>query len=154
MKPRYDMIQCYVVRRAYDGGHEFMQLRRAPGDFMGGTWQTIYGRIEGGETAWQAALRELHEEAGLKPLEFFQIDSVNTFYLAHDDCIWHVPGFCAIVASDAEVELNEEHDAFRWLARDPYTKLPMWPGERRAVAEICQEILDGGPNRPFLKIDL
>ena len=93
VKVRYDMVQCHVVRRAYAGGHEFLQLRRAAGDFMGGTWQNIYGGIREGETAWQAAIRELHEETGLKPLEFYQLDTVNTFYLATDDCDLELPGF-------------------------------------------------------------
>ena len=78
MEARYDRIQCYVIRLGGEG-HEFLQLRRTAGDFMGGTWQSIYGGILAGETAWQAAARELKEETGLVPLEFYQLDTVNTF---------------------------------------------------------------------------
>ena len=153
MNVRYDKIQCHVVRRAYSGGHEFLQLRRAAGDFMGGTWQNIYGGIREGETAWQAAIRELREETGLKPLEFYQLDTVNTFYLAADDSVWHCPGFCAVVASEAAITLNEEHDAFRWLTREQYLTHLLWPGERLACAELYREILDNGPAKPFLRIN-
>ncbi len=152
MKVRYDMVQCYVVREAAGGGHEFLQLRRVPSDFMGGTWQNVYGGIKESETAWQAALRELREETGLTPLEFYQLDTVNSFYLAHDDCIWNCPGFCAIVSPSAEVVLNEEHDAYRWVQRDDYAAGLMWPGERAACAELCREILDNGPAKPYLRI--
>lgn len=152
MKARYDMIQCYVVRNAANSGHEFLQLRRAAGDFMGGTWQSVYGGIKPGETAWQAAIRELREETGLSPLEFYQLDTVNTFYLAHDDCIWHCPGFCAIVDPQSDITLNEEHDASRWLTRDEFLAGLMWPGERLACAELCREILDNGPAKSHLRI--
>ena len=153
MNVRYDKIQCHVVRRAYSGGHELLQLRRAARDFMGGTWQNVYGGIREGETAWQTAIRELHEETGLKPLEFYQLDTVNTFYLAADDSIWNCPGFCAIVPSEAAITLNEEHDAFRWLSREQYAANLIWPGERLACVELYREILDNGPSKPFLRIN-
>lgn len=152
MKVRYDMIQCYVVRPSATGGHDFLQLRRVPTDFMGGTWQSIYGGIIEGETAWQAAVRELREETGLAPLEFYQLDTINSFYLAADDSIWNCPGFCAVVDGQSLPILNEEHDAFRWLARDDFLKQLMWPGERLACAELCREILDGGIAKPYLRL--
>jgi dATP pyrophosphohydrolase len=152
MRPRYDMIQCYVYRHGYGQVAEFLQLHRAPGDFMGGTWQTIYGGIREGEKAWQTALRELEEETGLKPLEFYQLDTVNSFYLHSDDCIWHLPGFVALVNAECDVRLNEEHDAFRWLPREQFLSHLIWPGERAACTELCREILDDGPSKPHLRL--
>src|SRR5687767_11084664 len=82
MNVRYDMVTCYVVRPTEAGVlREFLQLRRAKGEFLAGAWGAIHGRIERGETAWQAALRELREESGLAPLEFYQLDTINQFYL-------------------------------------------------------------------------
>src|SRR5436305_1491279 len=102
MRIRHDMITCYVVRKDGDS-HQFLQLRRIPHDFMGGTWQAISGGIEPEETAWQAALRELNEEAGLMPIEFYRLPVVNTFYIAEHDTLWHTVPFCAIVAPEALV---------------------------------------------------
>lgn len=152
MKVRYDTIQCHVVRQSAGGGHEFLQLRRVPADFMGGTWQSVYGGIKDGETAWQAAARELREETGFTPLEFYQLDTVNTFYLAADDSIWNCPGFCAIVDIQSNLILNDEHDAFRWVAREEFLGQLMWPGERLACAELCREILDNGLAKPYLRL--
>ncbi|HZN69139.1 MAG TPA: NUDIX domain-containing protein [Tepidisphaeraceae bacterium] len=153
MNVRYDMVTCFVVRPSDQGElREFLQLRRAPGEFLEGAWGAVHGRIERGETAWQAALRELREEAGLAPDEFYQLDTINQFYLAADDTVWHVPAFCAVVPRDVEVTLNDEHDAVRWLPRDRFDKDFLWPGERHQVAELAREIFDGGPAKAYLKI--
>lgn len=119
---------------------------------MAGTWQLVSGQIAEGETAPQAVLRELREETGLTPIEFYQLDIVNTFYLAKGDSIWFVPMFCAIVPDDAEVRLNEEHTQFRWLPREAFPDALMWPGELAAFAELEKQILDNGPAKPHLRI--
>src|SRR5688572_2161116 len=109
---RHDMIACHVVRPDEAGtSHEFLQLRRAANDYLGGTWQIVRGRSEPGETAWQAALRELREETSLLPGEFYKLSLLETFYLIPGETIWHVPGFVAVVGRSAEVVLNDEHDA-------------------------------------------
>jgi dATP pyrophosphohydrolase len=152
---RYDMVTCYVVRPVPDGTlRELLQLRRAKGEFLEGAWGAIHGRIEKSETAWQAALRELKEEAGLAPLEFYQLDTINQFYLVAGDCVWHVPGFCAVVGRDAAVTLNEEHDDFRWIDRSDADRHFLWPGERRQLEELAREILEDGPAKAYLRIPL
>lgn len=155
MNVRFDMVSCFVVRPGESANsHEFLQLRRAAHDFMGGAWSTVRGKIERGETAWAAALRELQEEAGIIPSEYYQLDTVDVFYLHGDDTLWHCPGFCAVVGRDATVTLNPEHDAFRWIDRSRATDDFMWPGERLQIAELCREILDNGAAKPYLRIDL
>jgi dATP pyrophosphohydrolase len=155
MKVRYDMVNCHVVRDGErPGTHEFLQLRRAPAESLGGAWAVVRGGIEEGETAWQAALRELFEETGLKPLEFYQLDTIDVFYLVDGDTLWHAPGFCAVVSRDAKVVLNDEHDAIRWVPRDRIDVDFLWPGERNQLAELCREVLDNGPAKPYLRINL
>ena len=155
MQARYDMVACYVVRPGkVEGAHEFLQMRRSPGEYMGGAWGTVRGGVEEGETAWQAALRELREEAGLVPDEFYQLDTVDVFYLAKGDTIWHCPGFCAVVDREALVVLDAEHDAHRWVPRSRIQAEVLWPGERTHLAELFREILDGGPAKQYLQIPL
>jgi dATP pyrophosphohydrolase len=147
-------VSCFVVRSTSSGSHEFLQMLRVRSKYMGGTWQLVTGGIDEGETAWQAALRELREETGLVPIEFYQVDVLNTFYLAKTDTISMSPMFCAIVPCDARITLNDEHTDFRWVPRSEIESRIMWPGERAALKELCCEILDDGPAKPYLKIEI
>jgi len=155
MQVRTDMIVCHVVRPAeHPDRYEFLQLRRSVDDYLGGTWQTVRGRIEAAETACQAALRELREESGLIPAEFYKLSTLESFYLAHEDAIWHVPCFCILIRRDQPVLLNGEHDACRWVEQDKILDAVMWPGERQALDEIFREILGNGLSKPFLRVPL
>jgi 8-oxo-dGTP pyrophosphatase MutT (NUDIX family) len=155
MRVRSDIVVVYVVRpdeRA--AGHEFLQLRRAPGDFMSGTWQTISGRIEGDESAAEAALRELREEAGLRPSEFYRLGVTNSFYMMVDDAIWNCSTWCAIVSRADAIRLDGEHDAWRWIPRSEINTVFMWPTDRLALDHLCRDILDDGLCKPFLRVTL
>lgn len=156
MRVRHDMVACFVARPSETAGsHELLQLRRSPGDFMGGAWSTVRGGIRENETAWAAALRELSEETGIRrPTEFFQLDTVDVFYLHGDDTLWHCPGFCAVIERETEIRLNSEHDAWRWIERARIDRDFLWPGERSQLAELCREILDEGPAKEWLRIRL
>lgn len=136
-----------------DQGHLSDPASRVP-NYMGFTWQLVTGKIKDGEKAYEAALRELLEETGLRPVEYYQVDRVNTFYLALNDSLNHVPMFVAIVDKNAAVRLNPEHTDHRWLDRNVFAGQLMWPGEREAFAEVCREILDDGPAKKHLRIQL
>lgn len=155
---RLDMIACHIVRQAADGGHELLQLRRVPDDYLGGTWQTVRGGIEAGETAVQAALREVREETGLVPVEFYRLGTIETFYIPgrtpERDTVWHCVTFCAVVAPGAAVTLNDENDAHRWIPRDQMLQHTMWASERGVLRDLFHDILDGGAARAYLKLDV
>jgi dATP pyrophosphohydrolase len=155
MKVRYDMITVFVVRPSADGtSHEFLQMRRAANDYMGGTWQLVRGGTNPDENMILAALREMREETGLVPIEFYRLGSVESFYTEMDDTLWHAVAFCAFVDRNAQVRLNEEHEDFRWVGRDEMPQRVMWASERQALTDLCHDILDNGPGKPVLKVDL
>ena len=83
-----------------------------------GAWCQIAGRIEDGEKAWQAALRELREETGIRPEKLYSADICEQFYEAGRDAITVAPVFVAIVDKSATVSLNHEHSAYRWVSFD------------------------------------
>lgn len=161
----------YAFRRS-ERRVEFLMLRRSPSSRLGGTWQCVHGKIEPPERAWQAALRELREETGLTPIGFWQIDFVNTFYVASEDVVMHCPCFAAEIAPDAMVRLSDEHTEFAWapmferrgsgdagdgdgwFAIEASFRRLMWPGQRTAVREIFAEIISRSAAEPHLRIPL
>jgi len=155
MNVRTDHVTVFVARVDARGtSHEFLQLRRAAADYLAGSWQLVRGCIEPGETAVAAALRELGEEAGLVPAEFYSLGSVETFYMWHDDFIWHSICFCAIVNRAAPVVLNDEHDASRWIPRAEFDAALTWSSERRILPDLCRDVLDDGLAKPHLHVKL
>ncbi len=148
-----EIVDVYVFRRR-DPSVDYLLLRRSDVEVLPGTWQAVHGHVRPGETAPQTALRELAEETGLEPLAMHQIDGVNTFYQARDDTVHHCPCFAVEVAGDAEPVLNEEHDAYEWFDYDTAIGRFLWPGQRRALREIKDEIVQRGPAIQYLRIEL
>lgn len=154
MNEKHGMITVFVVRPDSGGrSHEFLQMFRAPSSFHGETWQIVRGKVEEGETFIQAALRELSEETGLVPKEFYRVGSVETFYTTHHDTIWHSVPFLAMIDRDQTVTLNREHTEFRWIPRDQIHRHVMWAGELRLLEDLYRDILDNGIARPHLRIE-
>ena len=148
---RHDHVTVFVARQV-ETTYELLQLRRSTGDFLGGTWQIVRGAAENNETSMQAALRQLREETGLLPLEFYSLGVVESFYIASTDMLYHSPAFLAVVSIDTPITLNNEHDAFRWIAIADADRLCMWPSEKPLLAHSVTQILTNGPSKPFLQL--
>lgn len=153
MTVRHDMITVFVTRQV-EGGWQVLMLRRAPGKYMGGTWAIVRGGMEAGETAVQSALRELREETGQHPMEFYRCGSIEAFYIAETDTLHHGIAFVAILPADVQVTLNDEHDDFRWLPLAEYQAQTMWASERQVFAEAKRDILNAGPGKRYLQVRL
>ena len=137
-------VDVYVLR---DGPGEpaVLVLRRAPsGGRSPGTWEAVHGAIEAGETAVQAALRELREETGLEPARLYNASRVDAFYRHAQDEVALIPVFVAVVARDAAVRVSAEHDAFEWLAPAAALERVTWPRMRRALEDACALLGKGG----------
>lgn len=148
-----NVIDVYAFRRSAMQV-EFLLLKRSEGRRLAGTWQAVHGRIEPGETAVQAALRELEEETGLRPIGFWQLEFVNTFYLAAEDALLMCPCFAAEIDPATEIVLSAEHTDYRWEPSEQALEGYMWPGQRHAVREIMAEIVTPGLAEPHMRIAL
>ena len=156
---RSDVIDVYVFREATGGRRgtsvrrrkaaapvavEFLQMRRAKPP-LAGTWHPVMGHIEPGETAVEAALREMEEEVGLvagrEPCAgVWALEQVHPFYLHAIDCIVLSPRFAARVTREWVPRLNEEHSAYRWVAAAKASEVFMWPGQAACVREIVEHL--------------
>jgi len=137
---------CFVDTYALRGAGEQLEvlvLRRAPHGSRAGSWETVHGTIEAGETPVQASLRELHEETGFAPLRFYNLSRTEAFYQHASDEIALIPVFAAFVPAATAPRLSVEHDRAEWLAPAEAARRFAWPRERRALDDILS-ILGGG----------
>ncbi|MDX1531504.1 MAG: NUDIX domain-containing protein [Rhodothermales bacterium] len=130
---------------------EFLLLRRAPGTPYAAQWRMVGGKIEPGEAAWAAALRELREETGQRPVRAWAVPSVNAFYAWEHDRVNLVPAFAAELAADPT--LDREHDAFEWLAPEAAAARLAWPEQRRLL-RLAADLLRADAVSPELLLPL
>lgn len=140
--------------RGLGAGVEFLLLRRAGNDPTAGLWLPVMGKVEAGETAAAAALREAREETGLSLRELYQIDPVHTFFLARTDTVQMTPVFAAPVSTDAVVSLSVEHSAFRWVAVERIAGEVVWPGQRACVLRVIADVVNESPIKALLRVPL
>ena len=130
-------------------GTKVLLLRRT--GYLAGLWCQVAGGIEQGEKAWQTALRETREETGLEIKQLWSADICEPYYKADKDYITLVPVFVGMVPQEAQVILNDEHDAFRWVSFEEANAILSFPSQRRVLDVVRDEFFDRIPN-PHLKI--
>jgi len=143
---RSNIVAVYVVRPAEDGV-ELLMLQRPDGHRFAGAWQTVGGHVEEkqGETAWQAALRELDEETALNVERWFRLDSPETFYNPENDTILLVPAFAALVLAGAEPTISDEHQAWRCQTAEDAARSVDWAAMRDSILMVGEALADSDP---------
>jgi len=139
---RVCFVDSYALRGAGDR-LEVLVLRRGPHGRCPGSWETVHGTIEPGETPVQASLRELREETGFVPERLYNVSRTEAFYQHKSDEIALIPVFAAFVTAGSTPRLSAEHDRAEWLAPAEAAGRFAWPRERRALEDILS-ILGGG----------
>ena len=142
-----DEVAVFITRR---GGREVLLVHRVPehGDY----WHVVAGGIEPGETAAQAAQREMREETALEaPLrsaigitEYMDGRSGEPAErpTQYDPLVVavHIDCFCVDAADGWEPTLNWEHDGHRWCSPGTVVRTLRWPATADAlgrVLEVC-----------------
>lgn len=139
-KPVKQPISVLVV--LHDGAGNVLLLERADrADF----WQSVTGSLEMGETPFQAALREVAEETGVKlaahELHDWQFHIEYEIYphwrhryadgVTHNTEHW----FAAQIAPDTELVLTE-HTAFEWQPARAAAERVFSPSNRDAILRL------------------
>lgn len=148
-----DLIEAHIFKRTKNG-LKFLLLKRAETEIFPGIWQMVTGKIKKNEKAFETVLREIKEETDLKPVNFWTVPLVNSFYSHSINAICMVPVFAVEIDESAEVIISEEHSDFIWVSRKKAKELLAWPGQRNSVDIICEYISDRKSFLKFVKIDL
>jgi len=131
---------------------EFLLLHRSGLDGSP-FWQGVSGWIEAGEAPHLAALRELREETGLDALELYSVDAVFDLYAWKRGTVEAIVPFAVLVGAEAEPQLSEEHDEWRWESPAEALGLVPYEPQRAALRRIAADILDRPHLAPLYRIE-
>jgi len=145
------VVDCYVFRQT-DDDLSFLLLKRNKDKLYEHLWQGVAGKIEGDETAFEAAIRELKEETSLEPVRMFVADHVSRFYESHQDRINLVPVF-GIEVDSSEVKLSKEHVDYKWV--DIYEALDtlVWRGQKESIQTVYDMVVNNDDRMRWSKVE-
>ena len=112
-----------------DGSPAVLLQHRAPWSHQGGTWALPGGAQDSHETPEQAAVREAHEEAGLRA-EHLQVRAtvVTAEVIGRRGTSWRYTTVIADAHQPLDTIPNRESSELRWVAEDEVADLPLHPG--------------------------
>ena len=136
-------VALFVTRK---NGSEVLIVHRSPE--QGGYWHVVAGGVEPGETAVEAAERELREETGLAAKVAAGVEVTEYVYPLteepadirnlYDPSVAAVEVTCFRVSApdDWEPELDWEHDGHRWCEPGEALTILRWPETARALEKL------------------
>ena len=109
-------VATAFLQRASDG--KILMLRRSQevGSYRG-MWAGVSGHVEQGETPLETALKEIGEETGI-PAESLELLREGGQMKVVDNVsgiTWLVHTFLFLSTHAGEVELDWEHEEYRWI---------------------------------------
>jgi 8-oxo-dGTP pyrophosphatase MutT (NUDIX family) len=136
-------VAVFVTRKS---GSEVLIVHRSPQH--GGYWHVVAGGVEPGETAAEAAERELREETGLVAEVAAGVRVIEYVYplteepadrrRQYDPAVAEVEVTCFRIAApdDWEPKLDWEHDRYRWCEPSEAVTALRWPATAQALREL------------------
>lgn len=149
--PVIRVFDCHVAR-SNEGSLEFLLLKRAPDRIYAGDWRMVGGKIQQGEAAWEACIRELWEETRLTPTRLIALPYLNRFYEWQQDRINDIPVFVALTAGQDPV-LDKEHTEAHWLRPEQAIERLNWPGQVEGLRVAQATLSKATPLLDHLEID-
>ena len=134
-RPRYEVVAALL----FDDQRRILSCRRPNGDAWAGWWEFPGGKINPGEDAPVALLRELEEELRISPEPKEKVAHIDYDY---DDRsvslqIWN----CGSIEPTSITLV--EHDSARWLSRDELLQVKWLPADLPIIEKWSQEGLPG-----------
>lgn len=121
------IMACAIIEHE---GKFFIQ-QRLDDDVWGGLWEFPGGRLKNGESAADAAGRELFEETEMKIIELTPFDTVTHFYTRYRVTLHSF--FCATDCSKPKLHAAQQ---YRWVSLDGLSRYAFPSGHRQLIANL------------------
>ena len=96
-------------------------------------WDLPGGDVDFGEDPRASILREIKEEAGIEVSELTPFDVEA--HINSDNCHWFTVTYKAKAKSE-DVKISWEHDEYKWVSVEEFSKLPSIPKITRFVSKL------------------
>jgi len=138
-----DIVDTYLFRKI-NARTQFLVVRRRSETEADDIWQSIHTKVLAGETALQAARRNVEHTTGIVPVRFFTADYIGQFYDAGSDTIVLAPTLAAQVAAKSKICVSTDFSDYAWCDLEETTARLRWSAHRWAVRHIYDVIAMGG----------
>ena len=145
-------VDCHVFRMV-ENIPIYLLLKRSRNQVYPNIWQCVTGKIEQGEKALDAALRELKEETELLPVNMWTVDQVNHFFEAEQNRMNLIPVFAVEVATEF-VTLSAEHTEYRWCSIEEGINLLLWNQQKQGLQTLHQMIMEKSEKLELSKVSI
>lgn len=133
-----------VLLKKIGNEYKVLLLKRAT-SILHNVWCYIGGSIEEGETAWEAALREIKEETGIAKVLLYNSNKFDQIYSHIENYIYVAPVFVGYVEEEQDVTLNYEHSEFRWVSFKEAIEMTSIPGNDETLMSIEKHFVKRKP---------
>ena len=124
---------CYIEK---DGAYLMMHRIKKENDENRDKWIGIGGKLEAGESPFDAARREILEETGVRPLNLryrgiitFVSDLYGTEYMH----LFSADGY------EGEIDYDCDEGKLEWVKKDVVPTLPIWEGDKIFLSMLDTE---------------
>lgn len=119
---------------------KYLMLHRQDYKPQGNRWGIPAGKVDKGETALQAAIRETYEETGIK-ISSKSPEYLGTVYFkdSKNNCIFHM--FKAKVSDQPKVKIRlTEHKGYTWVTPDEAFDLRLMDDQKDSLELVYSDI--------------
>mgnify|MGYP001181558042 FL=1 len=131
-----------ILLLVYTKNKEVLLLKKKDHDDM---WQSITGSLHENESPYEAAVRELNEETGIKSDKIVDCEKNYVFEIyemwrhKYDDGITHNTEYVFKLELEDKVDIKidkDEHDSFEWLTRVKAAEKVFSHTNRQAIFDL------------------
>lgn len=129
-------VAAAVILRIHDGKKEVLAAQRSHGEYEG-LWEFPGGKIEEGETAQEALVREIREELAIEIEAGTLIAAIEYDYPG-----FHLSMECFSAQIKSSSPVCLEHKELRWISDCELNSISWLPADKEAVS-AARKLLQG-----------